>query len=276
MFGMEDLPALDAPDPLGAFETQSPLRHGRTHTQQRGAGSRGTGVGRGQRSRSSLGAGSFTGGSPPRRFGHTSLEDESAHVVQLHKLKILLVGDVGTGKSSLVHRLVARAWSPKIQPTIGVDYAVKTMQCAESGDIIHLHLWDVGGHERSGQRIATSVYYRHAHGAFVVFDATRPQTFDSVLIWKENIEAINGDIPVVLLANKSDEADVEQYNLASFAAEHRFAGYFETSALEGTNVLEGVETLTETILRTSLVSAGPTSVKLCEHSPDLRQKEPCC
>lgn len=249
MFGMEDLPALDAP---GALQAALPERRSRD----------------------------------PRRFRqavHLPSEsrglvkyDSSSHVVQLHKFKILFVGDCSTGKSSVVQRITTRSWVSTTQATIGVDYVVKTMQCAETGDLIHLHLWDVGGHELSGYKTVTTVYYRHSHGAFVVFDRTRKKTFASVLLWKENIERINGDIPIILLANKADETAEADYNLEEFAQEHGFAAVFETSAREGTNVQKALETMAQLVLTGSddVPVADPHVVDVCA-TPEPK-KDGCC
>jgi len=71
--------------------------------------------------------------------------------------------------------------------------------------LIRLQLWDIAGQERFGNM--TRVYYKEAHGAFIVFDVTRDETFDLAQRWKNDIDnkvtLPNGDpIPVVLLANK--------------------------------------------------------------------------
>lgn len=74
---------------------------------------------------------------------------------------------------------------------------------------MRLQLWDIAGQERFGNM--TRVYYKEALGAFVVFDMTRPQMFEGVAKWKNDIDIKvrlpaawgGGPIPVVLLANKA-------------------------------------------------------------------------
>lgn len=69
-------------------------------------------------------------------------------------------------------------------------------------------MWDIAGQERFGSM--TRAYYRGAIGAFIVYDVTRPSTFQSVLKWKKDIDTKvvlplswgGGNIPVVLLINK--------------------------------------------------------------------------
>lgn len=73
---------------------------------------------------------------------------------------------------------------------------------------MRLQLWDIAGQERFGNM--TRVYYKEALGAFVVYDVTRPQTYEGVRKWKADLDSKislpeawgGGHIPVVLLANK--------------------------------------------------------------------------
>lgn len=90
---------------------------------------------------------------------------------------------------------------------IGVDFALKVIQF-ESDIVINLQMWDIAGQERFGSM--TQAYYRGAIGAFIVYDVTRPSTFQNVLKWKQDIDTKvelplswgGGSIPVVLLTNK--------------------------------------------------------------------------
>lgn len=95
----------------------------------------------------------------------------------------------------------------------------------------------IAGQERFGNM--TRVYYREAMGAFIVFDVTRPATFEAVTKWKEDLDSkltlTNGKhIATVLLANKCDQGnDVLTNNgikMEQFCQENGFVGWFETSA----------------------------------------------
>ena len=96
----------------------------------------------------------------------------------------------------------------------------------------------VTGQERFGNM--TRVYYREAMGAFIVFDATRPTTFEAVTKWKEDLDSklmlANGrSIATVLLANKCDQGRDEFINnngvkMDQFCKDNGFMGWFETSA----------------------------------------------
>nr|XP_053633154.1 uncharacterized protein LOC128689093 [Cherax quadricarinatus] len=102
-----------------------------------------------------------------------------------HLYKILVIGELGTGKTSIIKRYVHQFFSQHYRATIGVDFALKVLNW-DSNTVIRLQLWDIAGQERFGNM--TRVYYKEAVGAFVVFDVTRAQTFDAVTKWKTDLD----------------------------------------------------------------------------------------
>jgi GTPase SAR1 family protein len=66
--------------------------------------------------------------------------------------------------------------------------------------MVNMQLWDIAGQERFGSM--TRAYYRGASGAFVVYDVTRPATFQNAMKWKRDLDENGSCLPVVLLANK--------------------------------------------------------------------------
>lgn len=95
----------------------------------------------------------------------------------------------------------------------------------------------VVGQERFGNM--TRVYYREAMGAFIVFDVTRPATFQAVTKWKEDLDTkltlpSGKPVPTVLLANKCDQGKEVLVNngvkMEQFCQENGFVGWYETSA----------------------------------------------
>ncbi|KAK6296190.1 hypothetical protein J4Q44_G00339030 [Coregonus suidteri] len=152
-----------------------------------------------------------------------------------HLYKILVVGDLGVGKTSIIKRYVHQNFSPNYRATIGVDFALKVINWDQ--ETVRLQLWDIAGQERFGNM--TRVYYREAMGAFIVFDVTRPSSFEAVTKWKEDLDSkltlANGkNVAAVLLANKCDQGrDVLTNNgiqMEKFCQENGFVGWYETSA----------------------------------------------
>ena len=119
---------------------------------------------------------------------------------------------------------------------------------------------DIAGHERFG--CMTHVYYKYAIAAVIIFDLTRPATFDAVLKvrdflpshmnecsrplnlqWKEDLDSkvMLGNqqpVPCLLVANKCDRDDiqVDRSKLDQFCKDNNFVGWFQTSALENTGI----------------------------------------
>lgn len=136
----------------------------------------------------------------------------------------------------------------------------------------------------------TRVYYKEAVGALVVFDITRPPTFDAVQKWKSDIEhkvflPDERPIPCVLIANKCDLANAinkspEEMN--GYCAENGFAGWFETSAKENKNIEEAVKFLVEKILENHVEmnqAQNPETLNLTDTNNGTTAEKPkggCC
>jgi len=197
--------------------------------------------------------------------------DAEEEVVEEYVYKILVVGDLGCGKTSFIHRYVNKVFSNVYRATIGVDFALKTLKW-DAKTSIRLQLWDIAGQERFGHM--TRVYYKEAVGAMIVFDVTREKTFQAVTKWKQDIDdnlAEHGvGIPVVLLANKIDLAEepVDKEMMDRFCKENKFIGWFETSAKDNVNIDAAGNFLVEHILKHDPKSQrdkeqkDPTIVKL--------------
>ncbi|XP_069495617.1 ras-related protein Rab-38 [Ambystoma mexicanum] len=201
-----------------------------------------------------------------------------------HLYKILVIGDLGVGKTSIIKRYVHQNFSPHYRATIGVDFALKVLNWNPE-TVIRLQLWDIAGQERFGNM--TRVYYREAVGAFIVFDVTRPATFEAVAKWKEDLDAkltlSNGKpVSTVLLANKCDQRKDMLVNngikLDQFCKENGFAGWFETSAKENINIDEASRCLVKHIIANEselMQSAEPDVVKPHMNSSKITSCSSC-
>ncbi|XP_069788349.1 ras-related protein Rab-32-like isoform X2 [Narcine bancroftii] len=193
--------------------------------------------------------------------GGRVLDEQMADTVKIsspagteHLFKVLVIGELGVGKTSIIKRTVHQLFSEKYRATIGVDFALKVLQW-DSNTLIRLQLWDIAGQERFGNM--TRVYYKEAVGAFVVFDIARRSTFDAVLKWKSDLDANvklpNGKpIPAMLLANKCDQDwdGLEKYpaTIDQYCKDNGFVGWFETSAKLNTNIDDAIQYLVRNIL----------------------------
>ncbi|XP_055605911.1 uncharacterized protein LOC129754075 isoform X1 [Uranotaenia lowii] len=203
-----------------------------------------------------------------------------------HLYKILVIGELGTGKTSFIKRYVHQFFTQSYRATIGVDFALKVLNW-DQNTIIRLQLWDIAGQERFGNM--TRVYYKEAVGAFIVFDVTRSATFDAVIKWKNDLDAKvqlpdGKQIPCILLANKCDQPKqgmvTTPAKLDEYVKEHGFAGWFETSARDNINVEEAAKSLvTKILMNDKQISAGEIvesdRFTLGHSRPDANQKKSC-
>ncbi|KAI4498405.1 hypothetical protein M0802_006584 [Mischocyttarus mexicanus] len=182
-----------------------------------------------------------------------------------HLYKILVIGELGAGKTSIIKRYVHQFFSQHYRATIGVDFALKVLNW-DPHTIIRLQLWDIAGQERFGNM--TRVYYKEAVGAFIVFDVTRNTTLDAVVKWKQDLDSKvqlpdGSPIPCVLLANKCDQQKEGLVNspnkMDEYCKEKNFVGWFETSAKENINIEEAAKYLVNKILQNDQIMKGNES-----------------
>jgi len=181
------------------------------------------------------------------------MAEEEEYVELLYK--VLVIGDVGTGKTSIVRRLTQHTYEKNYKATIGVDFALKTINY-DQNTVIKLQLWDIAGQEKFANM--TRVFYKEAAAAIVVYDISKPNTFPGVLKWKEDLDTKvflhdGQNIPAILFANKSDlprEGNTKTpEELKKFCDENGFITWYETSAKDNINIDTAVKLLVERILK---------------------------
>ncbi|KAK2114464.1 hypothetical protein P7K49_008730 [Saguinus oedipus] len=156
-----------------------------------------------------------------------------------HLFKVLVIGELGVGKTSIIKRYVHQLFSQHYRATIGVDFALKVLNW-DSRTLVRLQLWDIAGRDAVD---AAGWTRRGPEDRMGIFDDEKKSlyessTFEAVLKWKRDLDSKvhlpNGSpIPAVLLANKCDQnRDTSQSpsQMDQFCKEHGFTGWFETSA----------------------------------------------
>ena len=119
---------------------------------------------------------------PPPSYGNDfrySTDDNS----DSYLFKMVLIGDSGVGKTNLASRFAHNEFHADSKATIGVEFRSKTIEI--DGKEIKAQIWDTSGQER--YRAVTSVYYRGALGALLVYDVSRRATFENVQQWLREI-----------------------------------------------------------------------------------------
>lgn len=171
-----------------------------------------------------------------------------------HLFKLLIIGDSGVGKSSLLLRFADNTFSGSYITTIGVDFKIRTVEI--EGEKVKLQIWDTAGQERF--RTITSTYYRGTHGVIVVYDVQSAESFVNVKRWLHEIEQNCDVVNKVLVGNKDDDPDkkVVETDDAQKFANQMSVKLFETSAKENKNVEEMFTEITRQVLQTKKSEAA--------------------
>mmetsp|Transcript_29097 Transcript_29097/g.53040 ORF Transcript_29097/g.53040 Transcript_29097/m.53040 type:complete len:205 (+) Transcript_29097:53-667(+) len=184
-----------------------------------------------------------------------------------HLFKLLIIGDSGVGKSSILLRFAEDEFNEKQASTIGVDFKTKLMQVR--GKKLKLALWDTAGQERF--RTLTSSYYRGAQGIILVYDCCQRATFDHVKFWQDEVRkySTNQDAILMLVANKIDlpSAEVTREEGEEFAFANSMM-FIETSAKTRQGIKQAFEEIVFKILDTPslLQSTQPAGARKVDAS----------
>jgi small GTP-binding protein len=200
--------------------------------------------------------------------------------------KIVLVGEVGVGKTSLLARYIKGVYLPKPESTIGVEFSTRTVQLS-SGVTVKAQLWDTAGQER--YRAITSAHYRRAVGALLVYDMTNYSTFTAAKQWVSNLrENAEPEIVIMLVGNKQDVAlNNELLRKVSYEEGKEFALnngmlFSEASAASSYKVKEAFEELLEAInkIRGSIKCEPSVGSQKLNESIDreeqMKKRSTCC
>lgn len=156
-------------------------------------------------------------------------------------LKIVILGDSGVGKTTLLQQYLNGKTSGQSKPTIGADFSKREIMIDNT--VVTLQIWDTAGQEKF-QSLGYA-FYRGADCCALVYDLTNTTSFENLTRWKngfiENAGPTDPDtFPFVLLGNKLDQEahkrEVPTARGTQWAKENNDMMFYETSALEGTDV----------------------------------------
>eukprot|EP01038_Epipyxis_sp_PR26KG_P007454 gene7454-10164_t len=154
----------------------------------------------------------------------------------MYLVRLLIVGDTGVGKTSLLIRFNEDNFVPDQKTTIGVDYKAKELEIGSQ--IVKLQVWDTAGQERF--RSMTAAFYSKAQGVIITFDVNQRESFLNIPSWIRDVRISAPEYCyIILCANKIDipqelwKVAPEEYN--AFAKDNDLL-LVECSAASGKNI----------------------------------------
>ena len=201
------------------------------------------------------------------------------------KFKVILSGDPYVGKTNILSKYLKNIFNDEVKPTCGVEYGHKNFNI--EGHKIDAEIWDTAGQEI--YKAIVSAYYKGAKGAFIVYDITSKNTFNSVEKWVNEIRSsADKKITFILIGNKTDlekqrEVSEEQGKEKAHKIE---AAFLETSALSGDNIEKAFEMMINEIYlkcHKEMLAEGDVNVikggddiKIENINMELKKKKTCC
>lgn len=167
-------------------------------------------------------------------------------------LKVIILGDSGVGKTSLMNQYVNKKFSNQYKATIGADFLTKEVLVEDR--LVTMQIWDTAGQERF-QSLGVA-FYRGADSCVLVFDVNVAKTFENLDSWRDEflIQASPRDpdnFPFIVIGNKVDLENrvVSQKRALAWCQAKGSIPYFETSAKEAVNVEQSFQVIAKNALR---------------------------
>ena len=199
------------------------------------------------------------------------------------KFKILILGNSGVGKTSMLLKYVDNFFPQTHIATIGVEF--KTKIITKGKYKITLNIWDTAGQERF--KSITRSFFSGSTGIIFVYDITKRESFSGVRNWIKDAEGY-GKFDRVLCGNKVDlevNRDVKVDELKEFSIKQKI-DYLETSAKTGNNIYQAFDKLVDNIIKNRTedelirdfgIKSKPRGVTLTKNKPKVVEtKSGCC
>ena len=178
--------------------------------------------------------------------------------MSIESFKVVLVGESGVGKTSIITQFIDQTFQEDIQSTTGGTFSTKSVVC-DGGKVLKFEIWDTAGQEK--YRSLTTMFYKDANAAVMVYDVTRADSFEEIKnYWSNQIKDNSPEnIILAIAANKSDlieQETVDEGEARNFAKELN-AIFVTTSAKSS----EGINSLFEEIAKKY---SGATNITIKE------------
>ena len=171
-----------------------------------------------------------------------------------NELKIIVVGNSGTGKTSFVNKWIKNTFDENYKATIVSEFSYKIVDYKDKS--YKIQLWDLAGMDQN--ICITKIFSKDSNGCIVLSDITNERTLNECVKWKNTVDEttkfIDGtNIPAILIRNKvdlleNDDNNNDEEQMKEFCQSHSFLRCFKTSAKTGINIDEAMNFLISTII----------------------------
>ena len=171
-----------------------------------------------------------------------------------NELKIIVVGNSRTGKTSFVNKWIKDTFDENYKATIVSEFSYKIYDYKNKS--YKIQLWDLAGMDQN--ICITKIFSKDSHGCIVLSDITDQKTLDECVKWKNTVDEtakfLDGtSLPSILIRNKvdlleNDDNNDDEEKIKEFCESHSFLRCFKTSAKTGTNIDEAMNFLIEHII----------------------------
>ena len=169
-------------------------------------------------------------------------------------IKIIVVGNSGTGKTSFVNKWIKDTFDETYKATIVSEFSYKIVEYKDKS--YKIQLWDLAGMDQN--ICITKIFSKDSHGCIVLSDITNEKTLTECTKWKNTVDEttkfLDGtNIPAILIRNKVDLIEEnnnldDEDKIKDFCEKNKFLRCFKTSAKTGTNIEEAMMFLISNIV----------------------------
>jgi small GTP-binding protein len=166
--------------------------------------------------------------------------------------KVVLAGDGGVGKTTLIHRYITNSFIDSTKITIGAAFHTHEIETEDHSVLVQI--WDLGGQEQFKQMGIFDKYFKGASVTVIMFDLTRISTVQSIPEWAD-LALGASKTKLILVGGKKDLAEGIEFDIADYPeidGKYKFISYHETSSATGAGVPEVFQSIAKAIVDSTI------------------------
>ena len=185
----------------------------------------------------------------------------------IESFKVVLVGESGVGKTSIITQFIDQTFQEDQQSTTGGTFSTKSVVC-DGGKVLKFEIWDTAGQER--YRALTKMFYKDANAAVLVYDITRKDSFEELqTYWAEQIK--ESSPPNIILAVAANKSDLYQQEAVDEGKAREFAD--SLGAIYASTTATKVEPINDLFIQIAKKYTGAENITIKDDEDGQNQPE---